>query len=740
MAQFRIKGSALAVAAAIACFSSETALAEKTTLEEVIVTAQKREQSLQDIPIAVSALDKAQLVSLGINSIDALGSGIIPSLNVHPYGNSNSIQIVTIRGMGTAEVASITSEPYVAIYQDGFYRGRAQGLSAEIADAERIEVLRGPQGTLFGRNATGGAINTISKRPSGEFGIEQTLGVGTNDERRSVTHLNLPDYEGLKAKLDYLYHSKDGWVENTAPGENDFNAYVKRGGRLALEYQVADAFSASYALDDIRMDTTAPYFQVYRDYGIATLGGPLFGAEGGRQTKTRRPIAPLDWTTTHVLAHGLTLSYSPYEQLTLKSLTGYQKKSDDTRSNFGGALYYNGFVPWTDVDESLFSQEFQAVGSFDRIDFIAGIFLLRENAKSETRSYFSLDMWGFYTGTPWSPIDPPTRFDVFDPDGAQTPPPQVVHMDSDSKAVYGQVTWTPPVLSDALKLTVGGRYTKENKSAYRDYKAHVGFDFDESRFDPMVSAEYRISDGVSAYAKWSSAYQAGGANPISKSFTPYRNMIVKSTEMGFKSEFWERRARVNLDVFRSVLDGMQLEFIGQPVTVTETIAAEKQAVSKGLELDASVVPLPGLVIGASYTRLITHIPLQPNPLLNGALQKFEATVSPKHAGSGTIDYTFPEFGIGRLIAHVDVTSSSPYAYMALDNQRCDGYTTVNARLTLGDIPIHHDGMLQVAVWARNLTDDEHATFAFPNGTPATDIVQTFSEGRTVGLDLVYSYK
>jgi len=740
MARFNIERTAFAVATAIACVSPQAALAEKTALEEVIVTAQKREQSLQDVPIAVSALDTEQLVSLGINSIDALGSGIVPSLNVHPYGNSNSIQIVTVRGMGTAEVAAITSEPYVAVYQDGFYRGRAQGLSAEIADAQRIEVLRGPQGTLFGRNATGGAINTVTKKPSGEFGIEQTLGVGTNDERRSVTHLNLPEYQGLKAKIDYLYHAKDGWVKNVAPGENDFNAYVKRGGRLALDYQIADALNASYALDDIRMDTTAPYFQVYRDYGIPALGGPQFGAEGGRKTKTRGPVSPLDWTTTHVLTHGLTLNYSPSERLTLKSLTGYQKKSDDTRSNFGGALYYNGFIPWTNVDESLFSQEFQAVGSFERIDFIAGLFFLRENAKSETRSYFSLDMWGLYTGIPGSPIDPPTLFDVFDPDGPQAPPPQIVHMDSQSKAVYGQLTWTPPILNDALKLSAGGRFTKERKTAHRDFKTRAGFDFDESRFDPMLSTEYRIADGISAYAKWTTAYQAGGANPISASFTPYGNMVVKSTELGFKSEFWERRARINADVFRTIFDGMQLEFIGNPITVTETIAAERSAVSKGLEIDATVMPLPGLVIGASYTRLITHIPLQPNPLLNGTLQKFDATVSPAHAGSGTIDYTFPEFGIGKLIAHVDVTSSSAYAYMALNNQRWDGYTMVNARLSLSDIAIANQGNLQLSVWGKNLTDEQHVTFSFPVGTPASDIVQTFAEGRTVGFDAVFRYQ
>lgn len=735
MAQ-KIKRTAIAVASAIAHLTPFSVLAHATSLEEVIVTAQKREQSLQDIPIAVSVLNSEQLAAMRINSIDALGSGIIPSLTVHNYGNSNSIQIVTIRGMGTAEVAPITSEPFVAIYQDGFYRGRAQGLNSEVADPERIEVLRGPQGTLFGRNATGGAINIITKRPTGNLDIEQQFGTGTNDERRSITRINLPEIAGLKTKLDYFYHAKDGWVKNSAPGENDYNAYVKRGGRFALDYEISETLSASYAYDDARMDTTAPYFQVVKDYG------GLFQAEPDRQTTTRRPIGPLDWTTTHVLSHGLTLAYSPSEEVTFKSLTGYQKKSDDNRGNFGGVLYYNGLIPWLNVDESQFTQEFQAVGSFDRLDFVAGFFFLRENARSEQRNYFSLDLYGLYTGVPFSPIDPPTRYDVFDPDGPQTPPTQVVRMDAESKAIFGQVTWNPPVLNDALKVTVGGRFTKDKKTASRVYKTYSDANFDESHFDPMVSADYRIADGISVYVKYASAYQAGAVNPQSKSFAPYGNMIVKSTEIGFKSEFWGRRARVNADIFRTLFDGMQLEFTDPngPITVNETLRAEKTATSKGLEIDASITPLTGLIIGASYTRLIQHIPLQPNPLMSGVVQKFEPTVSPAHAGSVTIDYSFPRFGFGELSAHVDVSSSGDYAYMALNNQKRDSYTTINTRLTLGGLAIHDGGTLQLSWWVKNLTDEEHATFAFPVGQPPSDIVMSLSEPRTTGFDLIYRYK
>jgi len=229
-------------------FTAECPLAAtpQNSLEEVIVTAQKREQSLQDVPIAVSVIDSKQLQATGISSIDALGRGIVPSLNAHSYGNSNSIQVLTIRGNGNANLAPVTTDPTVAPYIDGFYLGRSQGLSLNITDPERIEVLRGPQGALFGRNAVGGAINIISKRPTGNFGIDQTIGFGSNEQRKSITRINLPEFWGAKTKLDYIIDNNDGWVTNSAHGENNYDAYRKKGTRFALTDSLTDSISFNY--------------------------------------------------------------------------------------------------------------------------------------------------------------------------------------------------------------------------------------------------------------------------------------------------------------------------------------------------------------------------------------------------------------------------------------------------------------------------------------------------------------
>ena len=142
---------------------------QQTALEEVVVTAQKREEVLQEAPLAVTALSSEQLDRLGITNLGDLAQGAVPTLKVQPFPNSPATLIISMRGVGVADAGSITSEIPVGIYVDGVYIGRSQGLGADILDLERLEVLRGPQGTLYGRNSIGGAVNFVTRKPSGRI-------------------------------------------------------------------------------------------------------------------------------------------------------------------------------------------------------------------------------------------------------------------------------------------------------------------------------------------------------------------------------------------------------------------------------------------------------------------------------------------------------------------------------------------------------------------------------------------
>jgi len=187
-------------------------------LEEVIVTAQMRTESLQDIPISIQSFDSRAIESMRL--IDAQDIGMAsPSLQMPSYPLSSNNLALFIRGIGNADSVVITKDPTVGLYYDGVYAARSSGLLADLADLERVEILRGPQGTLYGRNSTAGAINFINAKPTGELGFKQTVSVGNFDSWRSTSHLNLPSAAGISANLTAALSNRDGWFENSGPNQ-----------------------------------------------------------------------------------------------------------------------------------------------------------------------------------------------------------------------------------------------------------------------------------------------------------------------------------------------------------------------------------------------------------------------------------------------------------------------------------------------------------------------------------------
>ena len=704
-------------------------LAAQDRLEEIIVTADRREKPLQDTPIAVSVLTDDQLAMLGISSLDSFGEGIIPSLKVQPIGNTPSTLIIAVRGNGVSDATQITREAPVAIYRDGFYMGRTQGLSMDLADLERIEVLRGPQGTLFGRNATGGAINVVSKKPTGTLGIRQTVGYGNYDALRSVTTLNLPEFSGISLKLDYIHSEREGWVDNTAEDQADYNAYNKDGGRLSLNWQLSDAFSLDYSYERTNVVASQVYFQLQED----AIG--IVGVEDGRAEETRFPVTPLEPSETDHEMHTLSLDWTVSDHLTVRSLTAYREMEEDTNNNYAGTLYFNGVIIEEEFEQDQFSQEFQLIGTHDRFEWIAGLYHFEEDAAQTSQNKFSLDVFGFITGAPLTPI-PLTTFDVFS--GADAP---LLSADTkaNSQAIYGQATWTPPVLDDQLELTVGLRYTDDERDGGRTLVTASEFNLNTDSVDPLFVLNYRWSDRVSTYAKYSTAYRAGGASIRSASFASYSQEDVETFEIGLKSEFWNQRARLNVAAFTTDFKGAQLD-ITDPInpTISEIINASNTVEVDGLEMEFTAVPVPGLVIGINYTYLDGTMPLQPNPLAGGGLQQFNLVQTPEHAGSFTLDYTFAPFEFGTLSAHVDITATDEYAYIGSGTMDLDAYALVNARLNLADISLgSHTGSLNLSLWGKNLTDEEYIVY----GVPLTGVgaVQVFGTPRTYGLDFTYRF-
>lgn len=686
-------------------------------LEEIIITALKREQSLQEAPIAISVMTQEQMQRQGFNEFGAILKGAIPSLHIIPLGNAPSNLALSIRGNTVRDTSEVTRESSVGVYFDGVLMARTQGMGMELIDLERIEVLRGPQGSLYGRNAVGGAVNLISRKPTGEFGINQAVTFGRFDEMRSVTRINFPEVSGVRTKLDYIHSERDAWVNNTAQGEADFTEYDKDGGRFSLSWQANDNLSFDYSYDHSNVEAVQNYYQFYAD----RLG--YFGEERERLTETRFPVTDLSPTISKTKGHTLTISWAPTEQVAFKSISAYRNVKDDSDNNYNGVLYYNGFGEISEMEQNQYTQEFQIVGTQDQIEWVAGIFYLKEDVDRIATTKFTLDIFGDFG----QPIDPPIYLT-----------PKIVSTEAESKAIYGQVTWK---LSEELDLTFGGRYTEDERSATRFITNLDESEQDSENFDKTAILNYHWSENVSTYLKWSTAYKAGGVNTRSASFTPFGEEQAITTEFGIKSEFWDRRARLNLAIFNAHYEDLQLDF-NDPVdlSIVETINTENTVKVRGLEADLVSSPLPGLVIGLSYVYLDDVMPRQPNPLNNDALTQFHLALAPRHSGAMTIDYEFQPTDYGFFSAHFNLTSTDHYSYGAYGEQRTDAYTLLNGRLTLNDIKLsQNSGSLRFSIWGENLTDEEYIIDAFPSGDPAVSIGQAFGEPRTYGIDVVYDF-
>src|SRR6202035_1556861 len=242
-----------------------------TTLESVTVAAQRFEQGLQDVPIAVTAIDRQELQR---NRITTLGEVLsaTPSIAIAPYVNSINTFFLYMRGIGFVDPGQISTDGAVGLYQDGFYISRPQGINFDLSDIQRVEVLRGPQGTLYGRNTMGGAVNMISRAPSGDAGVRQELELGNRQYYRALSVIDLPAWNSLSAKISLLARSIEGSVAD--PDQpNGFGADSQKGAKLQLRWAPDAALSADYFVDYARIESTANYGSNTAFNGVTIVPG-----------------------------------------------------------------------------------------------------------------------------------------------------------------------------------------------------------------------------------------------------------------------------------------------------------------------------------------------------------------------------------------------------------------------------------------------------------------------------------
>src|ERR1700712_1473736 len=697
--------STAAFAAEAAAPAAEAADAAGYGLTDITVTATKRETNLQQTPIAINVLSTQALEDRHVQSLYDLADGAVPSLRVATFEARQSALTVGIRGIVPLDANQPAREQGVGIYIDGVYLGRQHGLNAGLFDVERIEVLKGPQVTLFGRNTEGGALSIVTRAPSGEFGGRMSAGMGNYGAYNGDIHLDLPKYKGFSLKLDAVKQYQGATTKNPLAGQTGWNYYDRQGFRAAVRWEPTDNITNDFAYDVAKDQNSPCYSQLlnYNPNGCAagtqaaasactlpgtnytTLTGtvrpPLPGVvvNGDSRMKTADIGVPQQPSVdkTHGLTNNLKWKVSP--ELEIRSITAWRGVPATQWDNSGGAhrppvvnltAACTAAAPCAfsryslaDLRQNQFSQQLQAVGTVGPIDYVAGLYYFNEHVSDDAATPSSvgavavLNGAGAVTGAnyvnvPFCTADTPLFYGAA-VNGCSIDRASEVR--SKSYSVYGQATWNA---TDAIHLTVGGRYTHDKKEGVLHFSRNVNYDtnppaasvgyqpLDKSwnRFNPMATIAFDATDNLHLYAKYATGYRAGGASSRTSNYQPFNPEDIKSYEVGFKSDFFDHKARLNvagyiMDRKNSQIDISSIQFVGSSsFNNLVTINAPGNTKIRGVEADLTVNPVQGLTLTASYAYTYTKIPpvqiAAATATAAAIYQNFYIVFTPRNAASG----------------------------------------------------------------------------------------------------------
>jgi len=680
---------------------------DSATLEEIVVTARKREENLQEVPVSVSAFSAKELAARQVDNISQI-SDSTPNLvfdSTAPISGSNSAASIFIRGVGQTDFTLVT-DPGVGLYLDGVYIARSVGGVLDLVDVERVEVLRGPQGTLFGKNTIGGAINITSKRPGEELSGFAEIKTGTDNRLDVKASIDLPVSDALSIRLSYADLNQDGYVRNLGGGPNlsDTDARI---GRVVIDYHPDGNFSATLYADATRRREQARAQKLVRFNPAAP--GPTFGPFSalGLGTFDDRFLAGGPFTThqgkedfakSNLDLYGLSLTMNyDFGDFDVKSISAYRTFD----SEFGRDSDNSPFPIVATIDimhHKQFSQELQVSGvaANDRLKWLFGAFYFTESGSN-------------------SNIVPIPVFDVVS--GGS--------VDNNSWATFGQATYD---VTEKMSLTIGARYTNETKKflpdqivRFNEYTLPVfgGAGFvdgqrilpfvessrDFNNFSLMGSLNYQWTDDLMTYLSYSEGYKSGGFNqrvfpPRSEpgSFEPEN---VSVYEAGWK---WTNDA----DTVRFNGAGFYTDYTNIQVKIIDVIAPGTGNAAKGriyggeMELEALLIPKLSLQLSAGYLNTkYTAFAANFDPS-QGINTNSRFVNSPKWSLSGSLSYVVPVSSYG------DITFRGDWSYRSkVYNDAANSEFIAQKALHLfnaGAIFNTSDEKWQLALQVRNITN------------------------------------
>ena len=715
-----------ALPAAILGLCYAGSLSAAPVLEEVVVTAQKKSENLQDVPIAVAALQGQELVDAGIDTQRSL-SMMTPNVTV----NVNASFIAPyIRGVGT-QYANPGLEPSVATYFNDLYISRPSAGFMSFNDVERVEVLKGPQGTLYGRNTTGGAIRVITKAPTDEFDAGVGVGIGNYNQRKLDGFVSGPITENVKGRFAAQMEERDGYIKNRSGGDDMENrdTYFLHG---KLHWDTSDRMSVKLAADySEKNDHEGQTFQpLYRSAptqsGLAVGGQAAFGHDEYRGTvASQKGKDEFEFTAGGVQ---LRIDYD-FEAFTFTSITGYRLTEFSGPADLD-ATDANLITALTGLDKTEdYSQEFQLLSNGEGpLDWVVGLYYFVEEATDDF--YLSGLFIDAQTTIPNSAIGGEGDIEI------------------DSIAPYGQVSYE---LNESWEVLFGGRFVDETKEVKNNFVVGtVGGDYrpvkpylqvvpvpdDEvsfTEFTPKAQLTWRPNDGVMLYLAYQEGLKSGGFNmpsPSPNAVTAVESEFIESFELGWKTEF--DRVRLNGALFHYDLKDLQLQVTDQGGGITSVRNAGDATVD-GIEADVTFAATERLVLGAGFgwqkaefgdvPNGIILVPCSEAPTNSGCVAQGGlglATITgnikgndlphaPELTGYLRAGYELPLGDNGNVNFNLLASYSDAFYYTADNNFEEPEKWLANANVTWNSA----DERYAVSGYITNLTDEEYNTHAAP---------------------------
>jgi len=734
-------------------------------LEEVVVTAQKRTESLTDVPISIAVMSSEALQKTGVRQVRELAE-FIPNMSIS--GGNDSATAVRIRGVG-ANTRNIGFDTRAGVYVDGVYMGQSPAQNIEILDLERVEVARGPQGTLFGKNTVAGAISMVTKKPTQEQELLVTGEMGNYDSYRVSAIANLPLGENAAARFSVVDHNRDGFITNVTTGtqHNERDGTAVRG-QFAFGGEHYDVNIAGDYLESDRVSSWGVAISDWSGSVPNTVSPNDFRIDNNIDNSEEREI----WGVSATVNVDLGSDYR------LTSITAYRDtwvdRGQDTDHSFLNLLR----VEYPDAYEQT-TQEFQIFSpDSGRLKYVAGLYLYDEQASSSRRAIIGDEIGIVFEG-----LAPPLA-----PFGAQFDGAGVgtfADVDTRSYAVYLNGTYD---LTERLTLGFGARYTEETREVDFDLIGDIvdlGFlqvpgaaifgvavgpvvgdqtvanfqdenDYDD--FSPMISLSYALGDDSNIYLKYSEAFKSGGYNVDFVTTSALTDGIdfdqetVEAWEIGLKGTAMENRLRYNLVAFQMDFEDYQLNQFVQLDNATSAITIRNAAEvrSRGVEAELTYFPSNSLMLQGALGYNDAEFESFPggssarNPAGIGAdLAGNKLPDAPELTAAFAIQHNLalPDLG-AEFVTRVDWTYTDSF-YATEDNVsfarpgsslewgEIDSYSLLNGR-----IGIEADTW-SVFLWSRNILDEGYEE------TWTSDFLGTVGrfpgDPRTVGVEVSYRF-